>query len=306
MGGTYKKPHRWTSGDTITAERENIYTDNDEYFKQKTDELQAGDETHRTAVPIDHPDGSISPVKIQSIDAPADGEVPAYNGWEERFEWMPFEEVTPPPPIDAVLELYKYPGVMSRWQHWLPEGRTSHATGGTGSFDWGSDKVAMHTGLTVGSYARVSKKMSPSRLVTPTWSDWRRLAIRLYVETSDISRIWLVTGALEDPLGYRNNLRHLGFLIQNKAIFSSVGDGSQSWKRKIYDLPYLSAYLSLELRYTMVYCYFYVNGKRAGVSTKFLPRGDIDADRAFDCSISNPVGQQMNMDVRGINFLLED
>jgi hypothetical protein len=38
---------------------------------------------------IDHANDSIPPIKLQAIDAPADGEVPTYNQAQDKFEWKP-------------------------------------------------------------------------------------------------------------------------------------------------------------------------------------------------------------------------
>jgi len=44
---------------------------------------------HVAASPIDHPDSSIRPVKLDAIDSPANAEVPSYNSATGKFAWVP-------------------------------------------------------------------------------------------------------------------------------------------------------------------------------------------------------------------------
>jgi hypothetical protein len=46
-------------------------------------------DAHVTGIPIDHPDASIRPAKLDAIDTPADGEAPTYDAVTGRFKWNP-------------------------------------------------------------------------------------------------------------------------------------------------------------------------------------------------------------------------
>jgi len=45
-------------------------------------------DNHKTATPIDHPDGSIPPAKLSVIAAPSDKQYLRYNAGEDKFEWV--------------------------------------------------------------------------------------------------------------------------------------------------------------------------------------------------------------------------
>jgi len=46
-------------------------------------------DAHKTASPIDHPDASIRPAKLDAIDSPADGEAATYDSATGKFKWAP-------------------------------------------------------------------------------------------------------------------------------------------------------------------------------------------------------------------------
>lgn len=302
MGGTYKKPHTWTPGDEITVERENAYTDNDEYFKQKTDELEAGDETHRTAVPIDHPDDSIPPVKIQAIDAPVDGEVPSYNEAEGKFEWRP---APVPPPIDVGLELYGYKGILLRWQHWLPEYCTDHTFTGSGAFEWYSNRVTLSTGFTPGSTAAVYKMLAANAFASPTWDKPRRLAVRLNPLTLFEEREYIITGGLEGPELINNTFRHFGFYIVAGSVYGTVGNGTVQRTELLVELTDPNVPVSLEAHFDLSKVDFYVNGELKWTTMVNLPSGTTDADQGFTCSIVSTDPNGHDLDIYAIHLLQE-
>jgi len=49
---------------------------------------------HVAASPIDHPDASIRPVKLDAIDSPANTEVPSYDSATGKFEWVSVAGIT--------------------------------------------------------------------------------------------------------------------------------------------------------------------------------------------------------------------
>ena len=127
----WTEPHEWTRNEVITASKLNSYRQAILYLKEATDALippskldalnvpedgqvpafdlatgkflwvtvgVGGDlEAHRTAVPIDHPDGSVTeakiadssvtPSKLSAINVPADGKAPLYDAATGRFRW---------------------------------------------------------------------------------------------------------------------------------------------------------------------------------------------------------------------------
>jgi len=46
------------------------------------------DDAHRVGDPIDHPNGSIPPVKLKAINSPSGGQVPSYHATTGNFEWI--------------------------------------------------------------------------------------------------------------------------------------------------------------------------------------------------------------------------
>jgi hypothetical protein len=75
------EPWSWTKNEVITAQKLNTIRQAILYLKETTDDY------HRTARPIDHPDGSITPVKLDTINTPSDGQAPVYDGETGRFRW---------------------------------------------------------------------------------------------------------------------------------------------------------------------------------------------------------------------------
>jgi hypothetical protein len=45
------------------------------------------DDEHKTATPIDHPDASIRPSKLDAVNTPVDGQAPVFDAATERFRW---------------------------------------------------------------------------------------------------------------------------------------------------------------------------------------------------------------------------
>jgi hypothetical protein len=75
------EPWSWTKNEVITASKLNTLRQAILYLKETTDDY------HRTAKPIDHPDGSITPVKLDATNTPSDGQAPVYDGETGRFRW---------------------------------------------------------------------------------------------------------------------------------------------------------------------------------------------------------------------------
>jgi hypothetical protein len=75
------EPWSWVKNEVITASKLNTIRQAILYLKETTDDY------HRTARPIDHPDGSITPVKLDALNTPSDGQAPVYDGETGRFRW---------------------------------------------------------------------------------------------------------------------------------------------------------------------------------------------------------------------------
>jgi hypothetical protein len=75
------EPWSWTKNEVITASKLNTLRQAILYLKETTDDY------HRSARPIDHPDGSITPVKLDATNTPLDGQAPIYDGETGRFRW---------------------------------------------------------------------------------------------------------------------------------------------------------------------------------------------------------------------------
>lgn len=48
-------------------------------------------DAHKTATPIDHPDASITPAKLEVTNSPSDTQVPSYDALSGLFKWIPIK-----------------------------------------------------------------------------------------------------------------------------------------------------------------------------------------------------------------------
>jgi parallel beta-helix repeat protein len=79
------EPWQWIVNEVITAVKLNTYRQCLLHLKEVLD-------SHRATTPIDHPDGSIPPSKLDATNTPSDGQAPVYDGETGRFRWAPAGE----------------------------------------------------------------------------------------------------------------------------------------------------------------------------------------------------------------------
>jgi len=98
----WEEPYEWSPRELITAAKLNITTKNLRWLKQRLEEAPPAihdkashksptlpdDDIHRTSVPIDHPDSSITPPKLSAVNVPEDGQVPSFHAATGQFAWI--------------------------------------------------------------------------------------------------------------------------------------------------------------------------------------------------------------------------
>jgi len=115
----WEEPYEWSPRELITAAKLNITTKNLRWLKQRLEEAAIGihdktahrsptlpdDDIHRTAIPLDHPDSSITPPKLAAINTPEDGQVPSFHAATGQFQWVPVGPAVPAPGLRKIVEI---------------------------------------------------------------------------------------------------------------------------------------------------------------------------------------------------------
>ena len=149
-----------------------------------------------------------------------------------------------------------------------------YETSGSGSITWYWDAIAMYTGTTSGSYARVGLFINPNKLdEKPSFDRIRilRVALKVFSDTAQI--IHVVLGAVSDFTAAENTAKHVGFKIVDNVLYATVGNGDAE---STIELGTISAgdVLKLEVvHFPGKEARFFVNGVDKGSITSNLPSG---------------------------------
>jgi len=91
------EPEVWVPRELARAAKMNVIRNNLIWLKEVL-------EGHKAALPLDHPNGSVTPPKLDVLNPPEDGRLLAFDGPSGKFRWDP-----PPPPPPTPAEIWAYP-----------------------------------------------------------------------------------------------------------------------------------------------------------------------------------------------------
>jgi len=280
MPAEWKTPRRWTPGDEITAERENVVVDDLLYLKEKADRF----DLHLVLSPLDHPFRTVLPWHLRAVDGPMDGEVPTFNTRTGLFEWKPPALA----PVHVPWELFDATDILLLLDHWLPPGVLENETGGGGAISWLSGRVDLSGGLEEGGWARIWKVVERTVRSRPTWECARRLAalVRLESYTGCVLKV-LTGGGLAygpEPAPYHG----FGYVIENDEIYGRVADGTSEVLHYLDTVPGSGICILLEAELELLpegrRVRWYINGNPKGETTEKVPEGNEHADEIFFAS----------------------
>jgi hypothetical protein len=277
----WKKPPRWIPGDEITAEKENIVSDDLEYLKEQTDDYVQ----HKIRVPLDHPFNSVMPHHLRAVNYPGEGQVPVYRQINQLFEWRSPAAAA----IELGKEIYDLQDILWVCEHWLPPGFLENQGTEPGSVTWMSERVDLNGGLAEGGSWSIWKDLIATTRAVPTWNRTRRLAVLVSFDafTGLLARI-LTGGGLELTPG-SPVYQGFGFEVQNEKIYGITSNrlDSSGGENRVYlmDIPASDVRLLLEAVLAAGTVYWYINGEQKAYTSANVPSGDYMATKLFYASV---------------------
>jgi len=282
MARYFQTPWLWTPGDTITSARLNKYTNNDLYFKEKIEELGVPVGEHRTMIPIDHPDQSVSPPKLRSVNELQDNYVPVYDGGSKKFKWRPYGYV---PSADVGYELWRLNGIYYEQDNWLPEGCVENESQLDGKIIWNTDYALFSTGLHIGAGSWLRKAITVTPEAIASWDVRRYLTFAVRSDGWQDARVWLQTGIIFDIEQISNKNEHVGFFISDGNVYASCADGEYQTTLLIAEGLEDFKYYKFGISLYPGHARFYINDELKGEITTNVPFGYNYAQMLFGASL---------------------
>ena len=208
----------------------------------------------------------------------------------------------PIPEVPAIRALYE----TTHWwwfrSHWLPEFCLD--TAGLGEFTWLDNFVRIDSGTTINQYARIDKSIA--RRDGLTWDAVHRF--RVYVEWyyPDLAYQHVVNGDITDETSIINTDRHIGFKMNDRDLYATVGNGSAESTLLLQSGVPDRTEMKLEAILTPgVDCKFYVDNEYKGAIETNLPTGTGDVIYLFAASTYNLEASRKMLNVYHVKLLVE-
>ena len=208
----------------------------------------------------------------------------------------------PIPEVPAIRALYETDPWWFFCSHWLPAGFLD--TAGAGEFQWLDNFLRLDSGTTINQYARADKYVSPRDGMT--WNAVHRFKVWVEFYDPDLVYTHVVHGNISDETSIENIDRHIGFKMDDRSLYATVGNGSAESTLLVQSGVPDRTELKLEAILTPgVECRFYVDGVDKGAITTNLPTGTGDVGYLFAASVYNLEASRKRLNLYHLRALVE-